>query len=226
MMVTKLAFAAVIGALALSATSAGAAQVFATSYSMPNGDGQASGGSFNYWDKGYTGSGSTTTDGAALSGGLGDLTDGVVANALWFNTENAAGTGPYVGWYRPHTADPTITFNFAPGSFIDTIGIHFDNSQYGGVFTPNAILVDGVARAFTGPSPGTNGFAFLSGLNLSGSSHTVQFQQSPGTWTFVSEVTFDGGRGVPEPATWGLMIAGFGAAGAMLRRRRTAFARI
>jgi choice-of-anchor C domain-containing protein len=30
--------------------------------------------------------------------------------------------------------------------------------------------------------------------------------------------------GVPEPATWALMIAGFGGAGAMLRRRRTAVA--
>jgi hypothetical protein len=27
--------------------------------------------------------------------------------------------------------------------------------------------------------------------------------------------------GVPEPASWALMIAGFGAAAAMLRRRRT-----
>ena len=33
-----------------------------------------------------------------------------------------------------------------------------------------------------------------------------------------------GGTEVPEPATWALMIMGFGAAGAMLRRRRTAFA--
>jgi len=33
-----------------------------------------------------------------------------------------------------------------------------------------------------------------------------------------------GGTVVPEPATWALMIMGFGAAGAMLRRRRTAFA--
>lgn len=30
--------------------------------------------------------------------------------------------------------------------------------------------------------------------------------------------------GVPEPATWALMILGFGSAGAMLRRRRTIFA--
>ncbi|MCS6986475.1 MAG: PEPxxWA-CTERM sorting domain-containing protein [Sphingomonadaceae bacterium] len=28
------------------------------------------------------------------------------------------------------------------------------------------------------------------------------------------------GRAVPEPATWGLMIAGFGLVGAALRRRR------
>ncbi|CAN7294621.1 PEPxxWA-CTERM sorting domain-containing protein [Phenylobacterium sp. LjRoot164] len=32
------------------------------------------------------------------------------------------------------------------------------------------------------------------------------------------------GSAVPEPATWAMMIAGFGLAGATLRRRRTAFA--
>jgi hypothetical protein len=32
------------------------------------------------------------------------------------------------------------------------------------------------------------------------------------------------GPGVPEPATWALMIGGFGLAGGMLRRRRTAVA--
>jgi hypothetical protein len=32
--------------------------------------------------------------------------------------------------------------------------------------------------------------------------------------------------GVPEPASWALMILGFGGVGAMMRRRRTAFARV
>ena len=35
-----------------------------------------------------------------------------------------------------------------------------------------------------------------------------------------------GGNGVPEPTAWILMITGFGAAGAMLRRRRAVLARI
>jgi hypothetical protein len=34
--------------------------------------------------------------------------------------------------------------------------------------------------------------------------------------------TLNGPGGVPEPATWALMIVGFGGAGAMLRRRRAA----
>src|SRR5438128_164853 len=85
-----------LGALAAVAlaTPAAGAQLFATSYDTPNGDGQAHSGSFNYWDLGYTGAGATNVDGAALSGGLGDLTDGVIASDFWFNTENAAGPVP------------------------------------------------------------------------------------------------------------------------------------
>jgi opacity protein-like surface antigen len=43
-------------------------------------------------------------------------------------------------------------------------------------------------------------------------------------WTEVGAVRFDGAPGVPEPASWALMIGGFGLAGAALRRRRTAVA--
>lgn len=217
---SKAIFVGAISALALSATSAGATQVFSSGYNMPNGDGQASGGSYNYWDLNYSGSGATNVDGAVLSGGSGDLTDGVVATDFWYNVETGAGAGPYVGWYILHTANPLLTFLFGGSPTIAGINIHVDNSNVGSVSTPVAILVDGVSQSFTGPANGTIGWINLTGLNLTGGSHTIQFQQPDGEWTFVSEITFDGAA-VPEPATWGLMISGFGLAGGMLRRRRS-----
>ena len=202
-----------------------AVQVFSTGYDTPNGGGQASGGSYNYWDLAYSGSGSTNIDGAALSGGSGDLTDGVVANNSWYATEVSAGTGPYVGWYEPGLGgqrSPTVTFHFAGGTTITDINIHLDNVIYGGVESPIQILIDGINTPFVGPTPGTNGFVNFTGLSLSGASHTVQFVQAQGRWVFVSEVTFDGrtGGGVPEPASWALMIAGFCLVGGALRSRR------
>lgn len=56
------------GAPGISAAPTLAAPIAPPSYSMPNGDGQASGGSYNYWDRLWTGLSSTTTDGAAPSG--------------------------------------------------------------------------------------------------------------------------------------------------------------
>lgn len=219
----KLAAAAALAALSIGAPAA-ATQILATSYDMLNGDGVLHSGSFNYWDLNYTGAGLTNVDGAPLSGGLGDLTDGVVASDYWFNTENGAGTGPYVGWRGDvGVLNPLITFNFAGGSLINSIAIHFDNSRTGGVGTPTQILVDGVSQAFVGPAAGTIGTVTLGGLNLTGNSHTIQFIQDPVfVWTFVSEIIFDG-RAVPEPSTWALMIGGFGLAGTALRRRRRAF---
>jgi hypothetical protein len=46
----------------------------------------------------------------------------------------------------------------------------------------------------------------------------MTFDLSPETLTVTSDKVFGG---VPEPASWALMIAGFGAVGAALRRRRT-----
>jgi PEP-CTERM motif len=216
---TKCAFA-LLAATSIVAP-AHAAQVFSTGYDTPNGDGNAAGGTFNYWDKSYSGAGSTTTDGAALTGGSGDLTDGVIAADFWYNLENNAGTGPYVGWRDFYTTNPLLTFHFGGSTVISDINLHIDNSGLGGVFSPTAILIDGVSQAFTGPALGSIGWASITGLNLTGSSHTIQLNQvSAGNWVFVSEVTF-AGTAVPEPATWAMMIMGFGMVGAGMRRRAT-----
>jgi hypothetical protein len=108
-----------------------------TSYDTPNGNT----GSYNYWDDTYTGSGSKTTDGALLSGGVGVLTDGVVASDNWYVTEAPAGPGPYVGWLA---FNPTITFHFASTIDFQNVGIYFDDANgAGGVSAPQNVNING-----------------------------------------------------------------------------------
>lgn len=213
--------AAVVASMAAPAL---AAPLTVTHYNMPNGNGVASGGSFNYWDLKYDGFGYPTVDGFGLSYGTGDLTDGIVASSFWYNVENIAGTGPYVGWNAQRTFNPIVHFALASNPTVDTIRVHIDNSGVGGVFAPLDILINGVSTAFVAPAPGTIGWVTFSGLNLTGINHSLQFIQPywP-SWVFVSEVEFDGSV-VPEPASWAMMIAGFGIVGAAMRRRRQAIA--
>jgi hypothetical protein len=198
-----------------------AAPIAPTSYNMPNGDGQASGGTFNYWDANYNGAGSVTTDGAPLSGGLGKLTDGLVSTQPWYLVSNNAGTGEYVGWIITTTPNPVITFNFAGSLLINTITIQMDNTQVGGVFAPVNILIDGISHSFSAPTPGSVGSVSFAALGLLGSSHTIEFDQTINTpWTFVSEISFDGVAAVPEPETYAMLLAGLGLLDFVARRRK------
>jgi hypothetical protein len=199
------------------------APVFATTYDMPNGDGQASGGSLNYWDRNYSGSGSTTTDGAPLSGGLGKLTDGVASTQPWYLVSNAAGTGEYVGWLWRVTPNPLITFSFAGDPLIDEITVYLDNTRVGGVYAPSAILIDGISHSFTAPAVGSVGPVDFTALGLTGGSHTIQLNQDAGAWVFVSEITFAGAAvEVPEPASLALVALGLAGLAGVRRRRADA----
>ena len=214
-----------------------------TSYDMPNGSGQAVGGEYNYWDAtyhwapGYTGvRGNTQLDGAKggmLSGGLGALTDGVIATSSWevgtSTVENAQGTGQYVGWTW---GNPTITFHFANLVNINNVTFYVDNpvndadgNPGGGVAAPLNFTIDGTLEQPTHPVSGYGPQVMTVqdlGLDVNELSVTLNRDTAPGRfWLFVSEITFSDGlpSPVPEPST--LLLLGAGLAGvALLRKRR------
>ena len=183
-----------------------------SSYSMFNGGT----GSFNYWDQNYVPCpfGNCTTTGALLTGGTGELTDGVMSNIDW----NVAGNPePWVGWDtgQPNGLNPIVTFNFASIVTINSVAVWFDNTLgFGQVGAPGMILVNGVSYTPPQNTEGAQSFV-ISGLNITGNSVTVQFDQSD-PWIMIGEVTFNGSSSTntPEPSTGLLLGTGLGLIGA------------
>ncbi|WYM00653.1 MAG: Calx-beta domain-containing protein [Gloeotrichia echinulata CP02] len=169
------------------------------SYDMLNGNT----GSYNYWDESYTGTGNKFQNLASLSGGLGDLTDGIIPTENWQVLEAPQGAGPYVGW----TINPSITFNFAKIVNIDTVTVYVDDSNgYGGVSVPQSInLSMGGASYNSGtlidPPTSNPTFYTFSGLGFQGSALTLTLNRR-NSWVFLSEVSF---LGFEENASAGIL---------------------
>jgi hypothetical protein len=189
-----------------------AAIVSPTSYDIPNGYT----GSFNYWDESYNGSGSTNVDGAALTGGLGDLTDGVLATDNWFVVEAPAGAGPYVGW----TINPTLIFHFSAINNFTTVRIHFDDANgNGGVSTPASVDINGTNYVVPDPAGSAPFSQTFDVTGLSSDTLTITLNRN-NVWVFTSEFEFasDTSSLIPEPSTF--IIAATGLFGITLLRRR------
>jgi hypothetical protein len=208
--------------LALAAAASQAQALAPTHYDMPNGYGMASGGSFNYWDASYNGTGAATTDYAPLSGGRGDLTDGVIATEGWWLVENVEGTGPYVGWNREEAW--VIDFHFGERSRFDSVTLwHDDADGFGDILPPAAVtvVVDGRSQRFElVDQPGSAPYAstLLLGEGWVGQSVQLRIERLS-NGLMLSEVGFEGvAAPVPEPSAWALMALGLGAIG--LRRRQ------
>ena len=121
------ASALLLGVMVLMQVPAAQAFPFPTSYDIYNGNA-------GYLDDTYSPDPSNNhlTAGAYLSGGLGDLTDGITG-PLHSDTN----PGLFVGWQN---YDPTITFHFAGVVDIGAIAFFVDgNSTGGGVNVPSKV---------------------------------------------------------------------------------------
>lgn len=161
------------------------------------------------------------------------LTDSVLGAEGWAANQGAE----WDGW-TDRSVD--IDFTFASAKTFTSVTIGTTQDRLDDVVLPNFNIfssTNGVNWTLQGslvtPASAANnrnafstlphGFLTVSGLNFTAPLVRVQAVNN-GPWIFVDEVTFQGRGGVPEPATWGMMILGFGAAGSMIRRRRAGLA--
>jgi hypothetical protein len=164
--------------------------------------------------------GNNLLSGAPLTGGLGDLTDGVIANQNW--DINAT---PYIGWAD---TNPLIEFHFAPTHVINTVTISFDDSDgQGGVSLPLSVTFGNgintlniVVDEAPGSAPVSISFDVAS---LGATDYLSVMPNRKISWTFISEVAFDGDpTPVPEPDSATLFATAFLAtlaAGAIRRHK-------
>jgi hypothetical protein len=104
----------------------------------------------------------------------------------------------------------SISFNWGSVDTYNTLTIHWsggDESVFGnpGGGGQTGSTTNGLFQAWT------TGGDYITGLTFASSSNSFE----------IDEIS---GSAVPEPATWAMMITGFGLAGVAIRRRRTTFA--
>ena len=126
-----------------------------------------------------------------------------------------------------------------PSAVTYLAGVAIDGSQFGnyGVVLVGGVAIDIFGIAAGGPdgldlafAPGATAQTYAvqnpvvyTGLPIDMTMYLDPTLRREGYTAFFT-ATGDFQLGVPEPATWALMIGGFGLAGAALRRRRTAMA--
>lgn len=214
-----------VGALACLGSGAFAGIINPIEYRMLNGEGQLVGGWFNYWDETYNGSGNPLVDLSPLTGGLGQLTDGVIGHTDWWGN---LGNGPAFEWVAWTTINPTIIFRFDQPYIFDQVSLHVNNSDLGAVTIHSLVTfdfsLDGIN--FTSPNsyvtdPGQYGSYGgrwvdypLTGV---GSYVRANLIRTGPNWIFLSEVEFRG-RPIPTPGSTVLVGAGLMCVGRHRRR--------
>jgi hypothetical protein len=217
----------------LCGSASGAQQIYATSYDLYNGDGNAGYGNVTLYDDLYPSIYHTTAY-HYLSGGLGDLTDGIAATQNWSDcggatpcvTQNA----PYIGWQTGNLSFlPYVTFHFAPNTNIDEVMLYSNNGYRS---DPVDFLMTGgpATQSLTSYVGGNNSgpanlmFDFTN-LGFTGDTLRMTFHYHPAPyasdWILLSEVQFfSAAPAIPEPESYAMLLAGLGLLGFVARRRK------
>ncbi|CAD5372653.1 conserved exported hypothetical protein [Rubrivivax sp. A210] len=195
-----------------------------------------------YFDNGYTASPAGTLTGSRslvggaglLSGGKGDLTDGVLSASV------SAGYGawaPYVMW---DGSSPVITFDLGSSHILSSVTTYFKYYPAAAVYMPGSVGMrfsdDGVnfggtqTRSLSAAErvPGANdsdGVFQVLTSPASGRYVELTLNNGPeGRWLALGEVVFDGAPGslaasVPEPGAASLVLVALAGMGVARRRK-------
>jgi hypothetical protein len=137
---------------------------------------------------------------------LGPVAFGV--NEALFGFADAYGTS-YLGGFGDLRIDATTV----------AVGLHF--GSYNGDQTVT-YTVGGITGTFVAPAPDST--TFIGFVDVTPVSVTFTNVRELDTISFTTGDQIPAVVAVPEPASWALLVAGFGVVGAMARRRRTAVA--
>ena len=154
-----------------------------------------------------TGAQNTTTAGNKM----GDFLDGNATQLS--NLSSALSPADFLDVSLSAAGDPYASFFRITGSYVSATDFHGTISHDDGA----SIYLDG-ANIYSHPAE-TSDISSPYTLTAGSRNFVVDYVEGNGS---PSVLTFDAPGGVPEPATWMMMIAGFGGIGSMLRSRRRA----